>query len=248
VTPVRALETDWRAGPPGAVPFDSSRLSHLPEPARRYLRHAIAEGTPLASAVRLRMRGEIRIGRWLPFRAEQVLQADGGMLWQARARMHGLPVTGFDRLVEGRGEMRWKLLGLFTVVAASGPDISSSARGRVAAESVWLPSVLTAPGVEWASEAADHARAGLWIHGQRSAVDLEVDADGSLRSLRLQRWGNPEGREFHFVDFGGRIEAEATFGGYTIPTRLRIGWHFGTDRFESDGEFFRAEVEDARFR
>jgi hypothetical protein len=35
---------------------------------------------------------------------------------------------------------------------------------------------------------------------------------------------------------------------YTIPTRVRVGWYFGTSRFESEGEFFRATIEDAIFR
>jgi hypothetical protein len=35
------------------------------------------------------------------------------------------------------------------------------------------------------------------------------------------------------------VEKSATFGGYTIPVRMRVGWHFGTERFESEGEFFR---------
>ena len=41
---------------------------------------------------------------------------------------------------------------------------------------------------------------------------------------------------------------EATFHGYTIPTRLRVGWHFVNGQFESDGEFFRVSVDDAVFR
>ncbi|GBE74174.1 MAG: hypothetical protein ACK4YL_09535 [Microcystis sp.] len=52
----------------------------------------------------------------------------------------------------------------------------------------------------------------------------------------------------HYVDFGGIIEEEGTFCGYTIPTRLRIGWYFGTERFESEGEFFRVTIDDAIYR
>jgi len=38
------------------------------------------------------------------------------------------------------------------------------------------------------------------------------------------------------------------FGGYTIPTRVQICWYFGTDRFEPEGEFFRATIDDAIYR
>ena len=30
-----------------------------------------------------------------------------------------------------------------------------------------------------------------------------------------------------YADFGGIAEGKGTFGGYTIPTHLRIGWYFG---------------------
>jgi len=64
----------------------------------------------------------------------------------------------------------------------------------------------------------------------------------------MQRWGNPEGGAFRYLDFGGVVEDEGRFGDYTIPTRLRIGWHFRKNRFEGDGEFFRVNVDDAAYR
>lgn len=33
-----------------------------------------------------------------------------------------------------------------------------------------------------------------------------------------------------------------------IPTRMRVGWHFGTERFESEGGFFRVAIDDATYR
>jgi len=42
--------------------------------------------------------------------------------------------------------------------------------------------------------------------------------------------------------------AERAFDGYTIPTRLRIGWYFGSERFESEGEFFRVTIDRATYR
>jgi hypothetical protein len=43
-------------------------------------------------------------------------------------------------------------------------------------------------------------------------------------------------------------EEEPTFSGFTVPSRIRAGWYFGTERFERDGEFFRATVEEAEYR
>lgn len=242
------LEELWETAPPGEEDFRAERVATFPEPARRYLEHAIAEGTRVASAVRLRMHGEIRLKGWLPFRAEQVICRDRGMIWRATVRMFGLPIRGSDRFVDGGGALRWKLLGLVPVMSASGPDIDRSAADRVRAESVWLPSTLLGPEVEWSAPDAARARARLAIGGHEGEVELVIDGDGRLEAVRAERWGDPDGRGWRLAGFGGVAEREATFGGYTIPTRLRIGWHFGTERFHEDGEFFRATIDEAEYR
>jgi hypothetical protein len=203
---------------------------------RRFLEHAIAPGTPLASAVRLRMHGEIKLGRWLPFRAEQVFRRDGNMIWTATMNPFGILLfRGFDRLVDGAGEMRWKLLGLVPVMTASGPDITHSAAGRVQAESVWLPSLLCGDDVSWSSSDPSHATVTITVAGVTSPVDFTIDEEGRLTAVRVTRWGNPppDTKRFRMVDFGGVVNDERTFVGYTIPTHVRIGWYFGSPQFES---------------
>ena len=68
-----SLNTLWESATSSEFAFRSDRLSHLPEAARRYLEHAIAPGTKLASAVRLKMHGEIKLKKWIPFTVEQVI-------------------------------------------------------------------------------------------------------------------------------------------------------------------------------
>jgi hypothetical protein len=89
----------------------------------------IAPGTPLAAAARLRMHGSIKLNRWLPFRASQIIAPGVGFLW--RAHVAAL-IEGYDRSFGGEGELRWKLARLFTVASGSGPDISRSSAGREA--------------------------------------------------------------------------------------------------------------------
>jgi hypothetical protein len=116
------------------------------------------------------------------------------------------------------------------------------------AESAWLPSALCGDDVSWTAEDSFHPCARLAVQGEAGELGLTIDAEGSVKSFGLPRWANPEGKEFHYVDFGGVMEDESTFDGYTIPTRLRVGWYFRTDRFERVGEFFRATLDDAAYR
>ena len=245
---VAALDELWNSTPSPTEIFDSRHLTGLPEAARRYLTHAITPSIQLALAVRLRMHGAIKLKRWFPFTAEQVIRSDQGMIWRATVRMRGVPIRGFDRLLNGAGEMQWKLLGLVPLMTAANPDITRSAAGRLAAETVWLPSGFCREDVTWTTPDSSHARASFMVEGERVAVELAIDGVGRLGSLTLKRWGNPGGAEYHYVDFGGVVESEGAFDGYTIPTRLRAGWYFGTERFESEGEFFRARIDRADFR
>ncbi len=243
-----SLNDLWRDTPASCQAFSPDRLSQLPVGAQRYLTHAIAPETGLASAVRLRMHGEIRLKQWFRFEAEQVIYPKRGMIWKATVRMHGLPVVGFDQLIDGAARMRWRLLGLVPLVHAQGPDITRSTTGRLAAESIWIPSFLCGEAVRWKDRDANTTTAHFRMAGEPTELRLDIGDDGSLRSVRMQRWGNPGGGAFHCLDFGAHVEDESAFGGYTIPSRLRVGWYIRDQGFAEEGEFFRVTVHSAEFR
>jgi hypothetical protein len=248
-----SLNTLWDSATAQDRVFHLDDYNHLPEAARRYLAHAIAPGTKLASTVRLQMHGDIKLKNWIPFKAEQVICWEHGLIWSATAWMNGfLPIVGSDRIIDRIGAMQWKLLGLFPVMTASGSDITRSAVGRLQSESALLPSVFCGDDVSWASTDSSPLNSSLHssfvVQGERAELDFTIDQMGRLKTFKLPRWGNPEGAESHYVDFGAIIEEEGTFSGYTIPTRLRVGWYFGSDRFESEGEFFRATIVGAIYR
>lgn len=248
MAPETAAQDLWDSSPSTGRVAQPEALSRLPHSAQRYLARAVAPGTPLAHTVRLQMHGEIRLRRWLPFTAEEVITWGRGFIWRATVRMFGMPIRGSDRLVDGKGSMRWRLFGLVPVMAAAGPDIARSAAGRVNAEAVWLPSTFYREDMSWSDRVSDRPHVTFTAHDETTELELAIDRQGRLESLRMSRWGDPDESGFRYVDFGALVEGESTFGGYTIPTRLRVGWHVGTARFESDGEFLRATVTHAEFR
>jgi len=87
-------------------------LAGLDEPVTRYLAHAIAEGTPLAPGVRLRMTGRIRVRSWLPFTADQESEAAGRAALEAVFAPVGLlPQRGVAWRAEGDDAIvaRWEV-------------------------------------------------------------------------------------------------------------------------------------------
>src|SRR5688572_6694912 len=103
--------------------------------------------------------------------------------------MMGLPVTGYDRFVDGEGAMRWRLLGLLRMAAASGPDISRSAAERAQIEALWIPSVLLAPTVSWHERDPRRVGVDVVLGDRRTRCEILVGSDGRLREISMLRWG-----------------------------------------------------------
>ena len=232
---------------PEASLLRQSRLAtieKLPDLARQYFQHSIAADAPVVSAVRLQMTGEIKLKTWMPFTATQVVRTNAGFVWSARVRSGITYISGSDQFLNGAGEMKWKLFGMIPVMTGVGPEISRSAKDRFAIERIFLPPSLFTDESNWTQDADTISVKSLGL----CDIKLGVRPPGVIESVSMERWGNPNGSTFERLPFGGVVEEEKTWSGFTIPSRLRVGWYFGSDRFASEGEFFRAKITHAEFR
>ncbi|MFF0990848.1 DUF6544 family protein [Kocuria nitroreducens] len=228
-------------------PVSTAAIAGLPEPARRWLGRAVPPGTPAWAVAELSMRGEIRLGgSWCTFSARQIIAPGIGFVWAARTRVLGLPVAGYDRYGPGGGELRWRLLGLVPVLSAAGPDITRSAAGRLAGEAVTVPPACL--GAAWSEGPSPDTAVMSWVlDGEREDALVRVDPEGRIQGLSMQRWGDPDGTGYGRHPFGVSLSGETDVAGVRVATVLRAGWAWGTDR-QAEGEFFRARIDDVRFR
>jgi hypothetical protein len=225
--------------------FAETEVNDLPVAVQRYFRAAVAPGTPLVTSIAITMRGHIRIGRWLPFTATELLDPHNGFEW--RARVGRRLIVGSDHYARGRAEMHWKLLGLIPIVHADGRDVARSSAGRCGAESLWVPpALLPRVGVVWESDDESSITARFDVDDTPVVLRHRLDEHAHVASIEFDRWGNPDRTgTWGWHPFGGDVHAHRTFGGLTIPSRGAFGWHYGTDRW-ADGEFFRYEITDLR--
>jgi hypothetical protein len=246
----RPAEAAWEGLAAFSAPeatFEPSLVANLPEPARRWLTHAIAPGTPLSRTVFLEMHGHIRIGGWLPFRAVQLQSLPHGYVWAAKATFGPIPIIGYDRYVEGDAEMHWGVFGRLPLVNASGPDLDRAAAGRAAIDALFVPTACFGPDVMWSEGSTSDSAVAEWRIGRHVLrPELTVAADGSLQSVTMPRWARRKGEEWGDYPFGGHVDHEVDFGGIRIPTRIQVGYFFGTDRW-AKGEFFRAKITTAKY-
>lgn len=236
--------------PTGGARFDEAMVADLPPPARRYFRHAIASETPLATSVRLRMSGRMRPSPEADFvdlEAKETLAPPRGFVWRARLRMKGLPVRVDDHYAAGQGEVAVSALRVFPIQTDSSPEVTRSSRGRLAGESAWVPAaLLPANGAVWEAVNEDHARVTLTIDGESIALTIRVDEAGRLQEIAMRRYGNVGVPDWQEIPYGFAVEREETFGGYTIPTKLRGGWWYGTERYVAE-EASSFTVHEARY-
>ena len=225
-------------------------VADLPGPAQRYLLHAISPGTPLATSVRFTMTGSFSTkpgADWMPLSAEQILAPPLGFLWKAAIKKGIISFSGADYYANNRGLTLFRLWNLIPIVNSKGPDIDKAAAGRLAVESIWMPpALLPFSGAKWEAIDDESAKAILTINGNPFEITLFINPNGSLRKISTPRWGNQtDDHTYAFIPFGGEIAQEHTFGGYTIPSNISVGWWFSTNRYY---EFFRATITNAEFR
>lgn len=171
----------------GALPvrvIGESDLASLPLPVQRFLRASDAVGRPIPRVLRIEFKGDIRSkgGPWMPFTTTQVNTFDPPTraFWMD-ATMKGLPTKGYHRYGDGSAHMQIKVLGLFSVIDISGPQLDT-------AETVtWFNDLcLFAPGalidkrITWAAIDDHRARAFFRHKGISISAELVFDAQDRL--------------------------------------------------------------------
>lgn len=236
----RGDRTEWQRlaalQPVDPLRFDPAMLAGLPEPAQRYFRFTIQPGTPLTTVTQIDMTGQFGMGSrdapgYMEMRAQQILAPPTGFLWKMRARRGLMVLSGSD----SASWTRFWVMGLIPVARLGGDgDHTRSAFGRYVAEAVfWAPAaLLPGPGITWEALGDSGARVTV-RHGENSqSVDIMLDAHGCPTTVSFPRWSNanPE-KTFRIQPFGGFLSNFRRFGGFTLPTHVEAGNHFGTDQY-----------------
>ena len=148
---VRAIfETDLTRGP--AITAES--LNDLPPIVQKWLIRSNIIGKPPIRTLCLRQKGAMRMqenGKWLPFSAEQFINADDqAFVWNATVNSGGiLPINARDKYFRCHGNMF--INGMYTVPIAnnSGREIDQGTLMRFLAEIIWFPTAALATYIRW---------------------------------------------------------------------------------------------------
>ena len=171
---------------PTATLLDESDLADLPIPLAAYIRRSGAVGKPRVVSFHTDFHGRIRSGAdaaWMPFTGQQIntYGARPQRIFLMDATRSGLPVTVLHVFRDTTATMRVKLLSVFTMVDASGPEMD---RGETV--TVFNDLVVMAPGAivdaraTWTAIDPQHVRGEFTDGGQTVSAILTFDAEHDL--------------------------------------------------------------------
>jgi len=246
-----AFERDVAASvarPIDAPVVTEADLAPLPEPVQRYLRATGVVGQPRVRNYHLRFRGRIRSApdaRWMPFVADQQSFADPPTrLFLMQARMFGLPVLAFHRLIGGHATMQVKIAGAIPMVDARGDVMDQSEAVTLFNDMCLLaPGTLIDPGIEWEPVDARTVRARFTYGAHTIAATLLFGGDGLLTNFFSddRSRSSPDGTTFTRLRFSTPVRDYRDFGSVRLAEHGDARWLLPEGEF-TYGEFDLQEV------
>ncbi|GAB2756422.1 hypothetical protein GCM10027020_05670 [Nocardioides salsibiostraticola] len=197
---------------PSPAVLDEADLVDLPEPLAAYIRRSGAVGQPRVVSFHADFHGRIRSGpdaAWMPFTGQQVntYGAQPQRIFMMDATRSGLPVTVLHVFADTTATMRVKLLSLFTLVDASGPEMDRAETVTVLNDLVVMaPGAIVDATARWTDIDERHVRgeftdgdqtisAILTFDAQHDLVDFVSDdrtaASSDSKTFEQRRWSTP---------------------------------------------------------
>lgn len=185
------------SGDPSDASAVASAWASLPAPVQRYFAYTFRGQAPRLAFVELQMEGEFRRPKtqvFTPTTAEQTV-ATGvpAMMFSATTEMlPGIWARAYDAYVDGRMEMKAKVLSAVTVVdEKSSPELDRISLRRWLLESALYPMALLPGGpVRWEAIDTHRARAVATYQGVTASMVASFDSLGRLQSMHAEADGD----------------------------------------------------------
>lgn len=171
--------------------------SALPEPVARYARFALPDGVPAASTAHISMAGDFRRPLKTDFSPTTATQTASltvpALMFSATTPIvPGVWATAYDAYLNGRMEMRAKVLDTLTVV----DELPTPALDRITLRR-WLleaptypPALLHSPFVHWEAVSSQQARVVASYQGSTASMLVTFGTDGAIATMQAEADGD----------------------------------------------------------
>jgi hypothetical protein len=227
----------------GETDLTEADIMHLPEPVQRYLNVVGAIGKPPISSVHVTFNTTLYAsagGAGMTGLAHQIDVLDPpGRLFFMETRMSGLQVAVLHDYSGSTATMRVRLMRLYDVVNASGPELSKTETVTLLNDiCAYAPSALIGPAFQW-TPVSDTETDVTYTNGPHQVhARLFFDADGHLVDFRSEDRGDISGDgKLKFMPWTTPLGNFKSFQGRLVPGYGEAIWHkpegpFTYGRFE----------------
>lgn len=245
------VENELKAFMPDTLPpkawVTKDRLATVPPVVQKWMERSNVIGKEVVYVAHLKQTGEMMTkpdGKWIPFEAEQYNTLDKpGFIWTTEMQTFpGIYITGRDKYQNGRGNMLIKLMSIFPIADAKGPETDQGTMLRNLAEICWFPSAALNDYIQWEQIDSLTARATMTWGGITAPGIFRFGADGDLLSFEAQRYydrkDGPTLEDWLVKNTGWK-----DMNGIRIPFRSEITWKLKTGDFT----WLKLEIRDLEF-
>jgi len=221
--------------------IQSADLEGLPGPVKRFLENSQVVGTPYIKKARIKQTGQFKMAPdkpWTPFTAEQEYDIpSASFIWKVNMKMAPyVHITGSDRLENGEGNMRIKLLGFIPIVNEKGAEMDQGAMTRYLSEAIWFPQSFLDSHLSWEAIDSLSARGILTIHDKSVEGIFSFDELGRFTEFTCNRY-YIKGKEKLFLPWRTPATGYAERGGLQLATKGKAIWE------HPEGEYCYIDLE-----
>jgi hypothetical protein len=148
-----------------------------------------------------------------------------GIVWSARGRMNGLPVSVLDAFVSGSGELLAKLAGLVKVAGGRGADYDKGELMRYLSELPVHPdAILNVASLKW--RMIDQRTAEVSARSATGSATLRFIFDEAGDVARMEADDRPMsvGSATVPMPWQGSYRDYRQYGAYRLPAHGEVGW------------------------
>lgn len=204
-------------------------ITHLPTPVQAYLRYTGSIGQPKVSSFKVLMHGQMRqdsADNWFKFRSEQYnTLADPSRLFFMKARVKGLPTSGYHAYQDQEALMLIKVLSFLPVV-----DIQEARLFQAETVTyfndlcIMAPAALIDKRIRWEEIDDTRARAFFENKGVTISAELQFAEDGRLINFFSDDRTDINRREQ--IRFSTPIGEYHAVNGRLLPSYGEAVWHY----------------------
>jgi hypothetical protein len=203
-------------------------MQHLPEPVKKYIRYAGFVGKEKITNVFLKANGQIRSSEksgWMQFTSEQYNFFENPFrAFYIRAVKMGVPAVGLHLYKNEEATMVIKLLNLFKVVDAKGPEMNQAETVTVLNDMCFMaPGSLISKNITWETMDAGQVKA-TFTNGQITiSAILTFDEEGKLVNfLSFDRFETSDGKIYINNPWETPVKEYRKIGDYYLPSKADV--------------------------